>query len=71
MLRQKKYHDHKVVGKCFNTGDLVFFPQRKVGQSAKLMSFWYGPYVIVEKHTDLTYKIKKENSEKNADCSPR
>ena len=28
------------------------------------MSFWYGPYVIVEKHTDLTYKIKKENSEK-------
>ena len=66
MLRQKKYHDHKVVGKCFSTGDqvLVFFPQRKVGQSAKLMSFWYGPYVIVEKHTDLTYKIKKENSEK-------
>lgn len=66
ILRQKKYHDQNVVGKHFTVGDevLVFFPQRKIGKSPKLMNFWYGPYVIEEKHTDTTYKIRKKDSEK-------
>ena len=66
MLRQKKYHDQNAVHKQFEIGDqvLVFFPQRKVGKSPKLMSFWYGPYKIVGKHTDLTYKIQKEGAQK-------
>lgn len=61
MLRQKiyMYHDHKVVGKCFNTGEqvLVYDPRRQVGRSSKLMSFWYGPYVIVEKHTVISWNF--------------
>lgn len=62
MLRQKKYHDRNVNQKRFEVGYkvLVFIPQRTVGKSPKLMSFWYGPYVAVQKHTDLTYKVQKE-----------
>lgn len=63
MLRQKKYHDRNVTQKRFDVGDkvLVFIPQRTVGKSP---SFWYGPYVVVQKHTDLTYKVQKEGDRK-------
>lgn len=41
MLTQKKYFDQNMVGKNFNVGDeiLVFFLQRKIGKSPKLMNF--------------------------------
>lgn len=42
MMRQKKYYDQNLVGKNFTVGGavLVFFPQRKIGKSQKLMNFW-------------------------------
>lgn len=66
MLRQKKYHDRNVTPKSFDISDkvLVFIPQRTVEKSPKLMSFWYGPYVVVQKHTDLTNKVQKEGDKK-------
>lgn len=66
MLRQKRYHDQNVVKKKFEEGDkvLVYFPQRAVGKSPKLMSFWYGPYIIVKQHSDVTFKIRKETDTK-------
>jgi hypothetical protein len=66
MLRQKRYHDQNVVKKNFEEGDkvLVYFPQRGIGKSAKLMSFWYDPYIIVKQHSDVTFKIRKEKETK-------
>ncbi|XP_061191689.1 uncharacterized protein LOC133199898 [Saccostrea echinata] len=37
---------------------------RSIGKSPKLMNFWYCPYVIVEKHTNLTYKVQKVGEKK-------
>lgn len=64
MVRQKKYHDHKlswqIFEPCFQV--YVFFPIRKAGQSPKFTSHWRGPYKVQSKLTDLTYKV---------DCGPR
>jgi hypothetical protein len=59
MLRQKKYHDSKLSYEQFQAGDqvYVYFPQRKVGISPKLMSFWRGPFTVTSKFSDVTYKV--------------
>lgn len=41
---------------------LVFFLRRKIRKSTKLTNFWYSSFVIEEKHTDTTYKIRKKDS---------
>ncbi|CAC5385151.1 unnamed protein product [Mytilus coruscus] len=59
MRRQKRYHDLKLSYESFRSGDqvYVYFPVRKTGKSPKLTSFWRGPFTILEKSGDLTYKI--------------
>ncbi|XP_069122377.1 uncharacterized protein [Argopecten irradians] len=59
--RQKRYHDSKLQWDKFEQGDMVYvyFPMRKVGKSPKLMSFWKGPYTIVSKLSEVTYKVRR------------
>ena len=59
MLRQKSLHDRNVSWRSFKNDDgvYVFFPRHKVGQSPKLTSFWRVPFKVIEKCTDVTYKI--------------
>jgi transposase InsO family protein len=64
MRRQKKYHDKKLSWENFKPGDqvYVFFPQRKVGRSPKLTSFWRGPYTVKGRYSDVTCSVN---------CGPR
>lgn len=59
MCRQKTYHDRKLSFEKFSPGDIVFvyFPVKKVGRSAKLTSFWRGPYKILGKCSELNYRV--------------
>lgn len=59
MNRQKKYHDMKMSWEKFKKGDKVFvyFPQRKVGCSPKLTSFWRGPFDVLEQWSDVLYAV--------------
>lgn len=59
MGRQKIYHDRKLAFEKFKAGDQVFvyFPVRKPGRSSKLTSFWHGPFQILNKCSDLTYRV--------------
>ena len=59
MRRQKRYYDRKLSYQRFEKDDdvYVFFPVRKSGCSSKLTSFWKGPYKVLEKYGDLTYKV--------------
>ena len=59
MYRQKRYHDQKISYEQFAPDDAVYvyFPVVKVGQSAKLSSFWKGPYTIQSKLSDVLYKL--------------
>ncbi|CAG2203144.1 unnamed protein product [Mytilus edulis] len=59
MRRQKHYHDLKLSYQNFRKDDevYVFFPVKKPGMSSKLTSFWKGPFKILDKYGDLTYKV--------------
>ncbi|XP_078319793.1 uncharacterized protein LOC144621076 [Crassostrea virginica] len=59
MLRQKWYHDRKLNWKSFKKGDkvYVYFPKRKAGTSPKFSSYWQGPFEIIEKCSNVTYKV--------------
>ncbi|MEW8545665.1 MAG: hypothetical protein AB2693_19260, partial [Candidatus Thiodiazotropha sp.] len=35
----------------------VFFPRHLPGQSPKLTNYWKGPFRVVEKCSDVTYKV--------------
>ncbi|XP_053400623.1 uncharacterized protein LOC128557349 [Mercenaria mercenaria] len=57
--RQKRYHDRKVSSENFKPDDniYVYFPVKKVGYSSKFTSFWKGLYEIIEKFSDVLYKV--------------
>ncbi|CAC5379679.1 unnamed protein product [Mytilus coruscus] len=59
MRRQKHYHNLKLSYQNFRKNDevYVYFPVKKPGMSSKLTSFWKGPFKILEKYGDLTYKV--------------
>ncbi|CAG2241485.1 unnamed protein product [Mytilus edulis] len=59
MRRQKHYHDLKLSYQNFRKDDevYVYFPVKKPGMSSKLTSFWKGPFKILDKYGDLTYKV--------------
>ena len=58
--RQKEYYDQRSHGTPFKPGDLVWLHQPQVppGQSRKLHCPWSGPYEILNKLSDCTYKIR-------------
>ena len=59
MLRQKSLHDLKLSWQKFNKdGEVyVYFPRYLPGQSPKLTNHWKGPFKILEKCTDVTFKV--------------
>ena len=59
MLRQKSLHDLKLSWQRFNKDDkvYVYFPRYLPGQSPKLTNRWKGPFKILEKCTDVTFKV--------------
>ena len=60
MRRQKRYHDNKLFWEKFSEGDevYVFFHRNNVDRSPKFTYYWQGPYVVLEKYSDLTYNVK-------------
>ena len=58
MHRQKKYYDQKLSWQSFQPGDqvFVFFPNVKPGLKTKLACLWRGPFKVIAKITDVTYK---------------
>ena len=57
--RQKSLYDEKVHGKSFSVGDLVWLytPAALRGKCRKLNHPWKGPFQILQRVSDSTYKI--------------
>lgn len=57
--RQKWYHDRKLSWKSFNKGDkvYVYFPRRITETSPKFFFHWQGNFVVIEKCSNVTYKV--------------
>ena len=62
--RQKELYDRKIHGEPFKEGDLVWLYSSVISSSdcRKLHHPWTGPYRIVAKLSDITYKIAPLNS---------
>jgi len=62
--RQKDYYDQRIAGEQIKVGDRVFLhdPAVKKGQTKKLHSPWQGPYIVMTKIGDVTYRIQAEDN---------
>ena len=58
--RQKRAYDNRSTGQNFATGDQVwvYSPQRKRGMCPKLSSKWIGPCVVLDKLSDVVYRVQ-------------
>ena len=65
---QSELYNKKVHGKPYVTGDLVWLhnPAVPPGESRKLHHPWTGPFRVVEKISDVDYRIKEVFSKKPA-----
>ena len=57
---QKELYDQRVHGQPFNTGDWVWLYSPVVGRggSRKLNGPWKGPYTVMKKISDVTYRVQ-------------
>ena len=62
--RQKDHYDQRIAGEQIEVGDRVFLhdPAVKKGQTKKLHSQWQGPYTVIAKIGDVTYRIQAINN---------
>ena len=62
----KKYYDQKQKQVNFQINDqvMVYFPVAIQGLSKKLTAKWRGPFVILEKLSEVNYRIKEVNGDK-------
>ena len=60
--RQKANYDKRAIIRPHKAGDMVWLQNHatKKGLSPKLRQHWIGPYKILNKLSDVTYRIKKE-----------
>ena len=63
---QKQLYDRKVHSEPFKVGDIVWLhsPVIKRGQSKKLHHPWTGPYTVVKRLSDITYRIAHPTSKR-------
>jgi len=57
--KNKAYYDKKAKERKFEVNYKVylFCPARKPGRCHKFRSFWQGPFIVVQKLSDLNYKV--------------
>jgi hypothetical protein len=61
--REKEIDDEKIISLSIGDQVLLFDPTTPKGVSRKLVRRWIGPFIIIEKHSDVTYTIMKENKQ--------
>jgi hypothetical protein len=59
--RQKRNYDLKAQRRIYEKGEAVWLhnPARKVGISPKLTRAWEGPYLVIHRLSDVTYRIQR------------
>jgi len=61
---QAHVHDSRAVAVTFKAGDLVWLlvPAIPVGTSAKFSKLWHGPYEVIDRISDVVYRIQTSTS---------
>ena len=60
MISQKRHYDQNVRLVTYQEGDLVwrYSSQRRKGKNQKLMKPWTGPFLIINKLSEVTFRIQ-------------
>ena len=60
-LRPKEIYNQKIYGKSYTIGDLVWLhsPVSKQDSCRKLHHPWTGPFKVLQRLSDTTYRIQK------------
>lgn len=60
-VRMKDHYDQRAKDRAYEAGDLVwlYFPRRSVGRCPKLQCNWEGPYTILQRLTEVIYRLRK------------
>ena len=65
-VRQKTYYDKKTPREVLPTGSLVWLrypvPRRKGYNCKKLHQAWRGPFEIIQRLSDVTYRIRGDST---------
>jgi chloramphenicol O-acetyltransferase len=71
--KNKSHYDKKAKERKFEINDKVylFCSARKPGRCHKFRLFWQGPLIVVEKVSDLNYKIVNKEGKKFVVCINR
>ena len=66
----KRRHDDKESSRIFSIGDLVWLhvPAIKQGRTKKFSRLWKGPYTVIDKTSDVNYKIQLVGTTKALMC---
>jgi hypothetical protein len=59
----KAWHDHSVVPREFNEGDLVLTRTTRIESRGKLEPKWEGPYIVKTKASPNAYRLATSSSE--------
>ncbi|KAK3924610.1 Retrovirus-related Pol polyprotein from transposon 412 [Frankliniella fusca] len=61
--RMKERYDLRARRPHFAVGDAVWFfnPRRHIGRAAKLQSWWMGPFKIMDRLSEVTFRIRDES----------
>ena len=64
--RQKKIYDQKTIKERFMKGQFVWMynPAKKKGHCPKLQCRWECPYVILDRMSDVTYRVQRSRGRK-------
>ena len=64
--RQKRNYDRKAYGRGLQKGQFVwlFNKSKKKGRSPKLELRWDGPFLVVKKLSDVTYRVQRKPGSK-------
>ena len=59
--QQKQYYDRKVHRRALSAGELVWLydPRVKRGFTKKLQSHWIGPYMVEDRLSEVTFRIRR------------
>lgn len=62
--RQRLYYDRRTNDQHLIVGDevLLYNPTKNKGLSPKLMRFWEGPRTVIDRLSDVTFRIKKKRT---------
>ena len=64
--KQKRQYDHKTKEPRFQEGESVWYYCRvkRKGKSPKLQNHWHGPYRVIEKVSDILFRIQLRGTRK-------